>query len=111
MFRRHLDAGDDAAAAAEFFDFRCADIAMGSGHFLVAAVDRIEARLSAFLALNPIPVVTAELEQLRTAALHASRGLAAKKSADVNGFTFARSETWSPDFAQIVGDCRDDLHL
>src|SRR5262249_42059662 len=64
----HLDAGADANAAAAFFDFRCADIAMGSGHFLVAAVDRIEARLSAFLALHPIPAVTAELEQLRAAA-------------------------------------------
>jgi hypothetical protein len=42
---------------------------MGSGHFLVAAVDRIEARLSGFLALHPIAAVTAELERLRTAAL------------------------------------------
>lgn len=62
-------AGDEAAAAEAFFDFRCADIAMGSGHFLVAAVDRIEARLSAFLAMQPIPAVTAELETLRSAAL------------------------------------------
>jgi hypothetical protein len=74
--KAYLDAGDDAAAAAQFFDFRCADIAMGSGHFLVAAVDRIEARLSAFLALNPIPAVTAELEQLRTTALDALGDLA-----------------------------------
>ena len=44
---------------------------MGSGHFLVAAVDRIEARLSAFLALHPIPQVTAELDRLRKAALEA----------------------------------------
>ncbi|SNR82460.1 hypothetical protein SAMN04488107_0068 [Geodermatophilus saharensis] len=68
---QHLDAGDEAAAASAFFDFRCADIAMGSAHFLVAAVDRIEARLSAFLALNPIPAVTAELETLATAAYEA----------------------------------------
>lgn len=74
--KAHLDAGDDAAAAADFFDFRCADIAMGSGHFLVAAVDRIEARLSAFLALNPIPAVIAELEDLRLAALGALGDLA-----------------------------------
>jgi len=67
----HLDAGDEAAAAAAFFDFRCADIAMGSAHFLVAAVDRIEARLSAFLALHPIPLVTAQLEKLATSAYEA----------------------------------------
>jgi hypothetical protein len=72
----YLDAGDDAAAATAFFDFRCADIAMGSGHFLVAAVDRIEARLSAFLALHPIPAVTAELDRLRTVAIEALGDLA-----------------------------------
>lgn len=71
-----LERGDGAAAAAAFFDFRCADIAMGSGHFLVAAVDRIEARLSAFLALNPIPAVLAELDQLRRTALEALGDLA-----------------------------------
>lgn len=61
--------GDDAGAAEAFFDFRCADLAMGSGHFLVAAVDRIEARLSNYLALHPIPAVLAELDALRSAAL------------------------------------------
>ena len=63
--------GDDAALADAFFDFRCADIAMGSGHFLVAALDRIEARLSAWLALHPVPAVTAELNRLRDAAFEA----------------------------------------
>ena len=62
------DAGDDAALAAAFFDFRCADIAMGSGHFLVAALDRIEARLSAWLTLNPVSAVSAELLRLRQTA-------------------------------------------
>ena len=54
------EGGDDAGVAEAFFDFRCADIAMGSAHFLVAAVDRIEARLSGWLALHPVPAVTAE---------------------------------------------------
>ena len=64
-----LLAEDNAAAAGDaFFDFRCADIAMGSGHFLVAAVDRIEARFSRFLTEHPIPSVTAELERLRKSA-------------------------------------------
>ncbi|MCY4195143.1 MAG: hypothetical protein OXF04_12780, partial [bacterium] len=70
------EAGDDAALAEAFFDFRCADIAMGSAHFLVAAVDRIEARLSGWLALHPVPAVTAELNRLRAAALGALGELA-----------------------------------
>jgi hypothetical protein len=74
--KAHLDAGDEASASRTFFDFRCADIAMGSGHFLVAAVDRIETRLSVFLALNPIPAVTAELDELRRTALAALGDLA-----------------------------------
>ena len=70
-------AGDDAALADSFFDFRCADIAMGSGHFLVAALDRIEARLSAWLALHPVPAVTAELNRLRDTAFEALGDLGA----------------------------------
>ena len=66
------EASDDAGVASAFFDFRCADIAMGSAHFLVAAVDRIEARLSAWLSLHPVPAITAELNRLRDAAM---RGL------------------------------------
>ena len=61
--------GDSAGLAEAFFDFRCADIAMGSGHFLVAALDRIEARLSAWLALHPVPAVSGELTRLRNTAL------------------------------------------
>ncbi|MXW76646.1 MAG: hypothetical protein F4Z58_11540 [Acidimicrobiaceae bacterium] len=68
--------GDDAAVAEAFFDFRCADIAMGSAHFLVAAVDRIETRLSAWLTLHPVPTVTAELQRLRSTALEALGDLA-----------------------------------
>ncbi len=63
------DTGQEAAEA--FFDFRVADIAMGSGHFLVAAIDRIEARFSAFLAENPLPPVADELRRLEVAARNA----------------------------------------
>jgi len=67
-----LDAlGDDLKAAEAFFDFRVADIAMGSGHFLVAAADRIEARFSVYLANRPLPQIAKELDQLREAALAA----------------------------------------
>ena len=64
-------AGAETALSQAVFDFRCADIAMGSGHFLVAALDRIEARLSAWLALNPVASVTNELNRLRDTALEA----------------------------------------
>lgn len=66
-----LDALEDLEAAEAFFDFRVADIAMGSGHFLVTAVDRIEARLSGYLARRPLPVVAQELAHLRTTATEA----------------------------------------
>ncbi|MEV0615648.1 hypothetical protein AB0I81_20200 [Nonomuraea sp. NPDC050404] len=63
-----LDAGDEAAAAEAFFDFRVADLAMGSAHFLVAAIDRIEARFTAFLDEHPIAAVSDELARLSQAA-------------------------------------------
>jgi hypothetical protein len=63
-------AGDDSGVARAFFDFRCIDLAMGSGHFLVAAVDRIERRLSRFLSEHRIPGVLDELARLAEAARH-----------------------------------------
>lgn len=69
--RALLNAGDEAAAADMFFDFRVADLAMGSGHFLVAAIDRIEARFTAFLAKYPIAAVNDELARLSQAAREA----------------------------------------
>lgn len=62
--------GNDSAAARDFFDFRVADLAMGSGHFLVAAVDRIEAKMRMFLAEKEtsVPGVIAELHRLAQAA-------------------------------------------
>jgi hypothetical protein len=61
-----LQIGDQVAAARDFFDFRVADLAMGSGHFLVAAVDRIEARMRTFLTepSTNIPAINAELIRL-----------------------------------------------
>lgn len=64
----HLTKGDPAAAARDFFDFRVADLAMGSGHFLVAAVDKIEALMRTFLAQHAVPGVTDELLRLASAA-------------------------------------------
>lgn len=67
---RLLEGGDEVGAADAFFDLRCADLSMGSGHFLVAAVDRIERRLSEFLVDHHIPGVHNELARLRAAAEH-----------------------------------------
>lgn len=67
----HLDKGDASAAAREFFDFRVADLAMGSGHFLVAAVDKIEALIRTFLTEHTVPGVTEELVRLKQVALDA----------------------------------------
>lgn len=64
----HLNAGDASAAAREFFDFRVADLAMGSGHFLVAAVDKIEALMRTFLTEHAVPGVTEELLRLAVVA-------------------------------------------
>jgi len=68
--RLREEEGENAAADA-FFDIRAADIAMGSGHFLVGAVDRIESRLYAYLAENPLSPVREELDNLEDAAKEA----------------------------------------
>jgi hypothetical protein len=67
----HLAKGDAAAAAREFFEFRVADLAMGSGHFLVAAVDKIEALMRTFLTEHTVPGVTEELMRLAAVAKEA----------------------------------------
>ncbi|RYC03337.1 Eco57I restriction-modification methylase domain-containing protein [Nocardioides zhouii] len=64
----YLDKGDASSAAREFFDFRVADLAMGSGHFLVAAVDKIEALMRTFLTEHSVPGVTEELLRLAAVA-------------------------------------------
>jgi hypothetical protein len=71
-----LDGLDEADAAERFFDFRVADIAMGSGHFLVAAVDRIERAFAQYLARRPLVGVRLELARLRASAREALGSLA-----------------------------------
>jgi len=65
---QRLDNLDDRKAGEALFDFRVADIAMGSGHFLIAAVDRIEKRFSNYITGRTLPAVTGELQRLRAAA-------------------------------------------
>lgn len=63
-----LEGMPDREAGRRFFEFRVADIAMGSGHFLVGAVDRIERRLANYLAGRPLPDVREEFARLRRTA-------------------------------------------
>jgi hypothetical protein len=65
---RRLDDLDETDAAEAFFDFRLADIAMGSGHFLIAAIDRIERALTSYLGRRSLPGVRRELAELHKAA-------------------------------------------
>jgi hypothetical protein len=64
---------DQAGAADLFFDFRVVDLAMGSGHFLTAAIDHIERKMAAFLEEDghQIPDVTKEIILLGNAARNA----------------------------------------
>lgn len=68
-----IEAGDQAAAYKLFFDFRVADLAMGSAHFLVAAIDKIESIMRSFLVQpgNNIEGVNVELIRLEEAAKNA----------------------------------------
>ena len=63
-----LDGMDETGAAEAFFDFRVADVAMGSGHFLIGAIDRIEKRMAGWLAGRSLAGVRRELAMLRAAA-------------------------------------------
>jgi hypothetical protein len=74
-----LDNGDQAGAAELFFDFRVADLAMGSGHFLTSAIDHIEQKMVAFLEEDghQIPGVANEIILLGNAALAAMGDLEA----------------------------------
>jgi hypothetical protein len=70
-FDRHLEAvaaiaaDDQEAAARELWQFRICDAAMGSGHFLVDALDVLTDRIAHFLAETPLKPVRAVLGQLR----------------------------------------------
>lgn len=66
-----LDEMDDDRAAETLFDFRVADIAMGSGHFQVAAIDHIEKAFTGYLAKRILPGTVQELATLRASAIEA----------------------------------------
>ena len=86
-----LDNGDRAKAAESFFDFRVADLSMGSAHFLTAAIDHIEARMRDFLTEHPIPAVQDELRTLQLAAEKAL-GDDALAAADIDAAALLRRQ-------------------
>ncbi len=59
------DREDEEAAAQALWRFRICDPAMGSGHFLVDALDVLTDRIAAFLSEHPLKPVRAVLGQLR----------------------------------------------
>ena len=63
-----LDPMTDNEAAEAMFDFRVADIAMGSGHFLIFAIDRIERKFRNYLEKRRLASVALQLHDLREAA-------------------------------------------
>ena len=63
-----LDKLDDRSAEKEFFNFFTADIAMGSGHFLVAAVDKIENKMADYLNKRPLKGVQNTLDKTKRTA-------------------------------------------
>lgn len=66
--------GNDREATEAFWDFRVADIAMGSAHFLVAAIDKIERGMRDFLTVHRVEGVMAELARLEAKAKEALHG-------------------------------------
>ena len=71
QFERHLQRieilaeDDEGEATRELWNFRVCDPAMGSGHFLVDALDVLTDRTAGFLAERPLRPVRAVLGQLR----------------------------------------------
>ena len=72
---KRLDKLDDTDAGEAFFDFRVADIAMGSGHFLISAIDRMEKKMADYLSKRSLPIVLNELEKLRFTAKSRLEGI------------------------------------
>ena len=89
QFEQHLKRAeelsreDEEAAARELWAFRVCDPAMGSGHFLVDALDVLTDRTAAFLAECPLKPVRALLGQLREMVQAQAKDLPAGVLADI----------------------------
>ncbi|MCA9682458.1 MAG: hypothetical protein KC457_09710 [Myxococcales bacterium] len=63
---RRLESLGEAEATAALLDFEVIDLAMGAGHFLLAALERISARLAEWLKRRPLAALAGEdLPRLR----------------------------------------------
>jgi hypothetical protein len=78
-----LDHGDEEGASRLLFSFRVCDPAMGSGHFLVDALDVLTDRIAAFLSERPIKPVRSTLNQLREVVQTQARDLPAGVLAEI----------------------------
>ncbi|MEX2645328.1 MAG: hypothetical protein WD249_03605 [Gaiellaceae bacterium] len=78
-----VDQGDEEGAARQLFSFRVCDPAMGSGHFLVDALDVLTDRVAAFLSERPIKPVRSTLNQLREVVQTQARDLPAGVLAEI----------------------------
>ena len=75
--------GDDLdLPAATLFDFRVADIAMGSGHFLVAGLDALTERYAAYLAATRTGRSAQSWNALVSASMSWARATARRNSGD-----------------------------
>jgi hypothetical protein len=72
---RELAATDPAAAALKLFDFHVLDPACGSAHFLVEVVDELADRIATLLGELALPVVRADLDELRAQAAQFGAGI------------------------------------
>ena len=63
-----LNKMEEKLAGKEFFNFFMADISMGSGHFLVSAVDRIEKAMADYLDKRPLKGVQNILHKIKKTA-------------------------------------------
>jgi hypothetical protein len=68
--KSHIDSGDQVSAYNAFFDFKVVDLAMGSAHFLVSAIDKIESQMRSFVIQpeNAIEGLSSELLRLENVA-------------------------------------------
>jgi hypothetical protein len=78
----HLSALPADADAIAFFDLRVCDPAMGSGHFLVTALDVLADGFAASLARRPVPAVADEMTRARDRLVEVGRAYGAPDLAD-----------------------------
>src|SRR6185437_4640799 len=80
---RIADSGAPEEAERRLWDFKVCDPAMGSGHFLVDALDVLTDRIAAYLTLHPLPEVKGVLDSLREMVTEQERALPALAASEL----------------------------